>query len=281
LSPVHVTAPANWWTNPFPREPNIVHCVREAQPRQISSSLLAQGFPHRRPQIFHCFTASDLPTCHSTDDYLEIRNQNSLETTFGFCDSCFSWRILWCILKCIVMCSCSISKTFISSVLLPSSESNNKPRKQPWKHGHWRFPGSAFLWNAFGLPWNWVTSDIERQERSGGALCESKPPPLPEECCLLRYKWAVWLIKNRRFRGTSSLLIRGNQNHFTLKIKAICSYETSVLTRATRRRHIPEDRILHYYNRENIRSYIVILCGEANNRHISRSNGWSTVLPSL
>jgi hypothetical protein len=38
--------------------------------------------------------------------------------------------------------------------------------------------------------------------------------------------------------------------------EAPSSYETSVLTRATRRK-IPEDTILHSHRRENLKSYII------------------------
>jgi hypothetical protein len=44
---------------------------------------------------------------------------------------------------------------------------------------------------------------------------------------------------------------------FTLMMKAIRSYETSVLTRVTRR-HIIEDSILHSHRRENLKSYIAL-----------------------
>jgi hypothetical protein len=44
----------------------------------------------------------------------------------------------------------------------------------------------------------------------------------------------------------------------TLKIEAIRSSETSVHTKS-KRRHIPDDGILHFHRRETLKSYITLL----------------------
>jgi hypothetical protein len=61
--------------------------------------------------------------------------------------------------------------------------------------------------------------------------------------------------------------VRSSPIVVTPMMQAIPSSETSVLTRV-RRRNIPENGILHSYRRENLKSYIVVLHGEATNRHI-------------
>jgi hypothetical protein len=67
---------------------------------------------------------------------------------------------------------------------------------------------------------------------------------------------------NRRFGGTYRLHLQGLRNNFSKNQQGsrweACSSETSVETRRTTRRHIPEDDTLHNHRCENLKSYKVI-----------------------
>jgi hypothetical protein len=65
---------------------------------------------------------------------------------------------------------------------------------------------------------------------------------------------------NRRFKGTYRLHLQGRWFFAelissTLKMEAICSFETSGETQRTTRRHIPEDDTLHNHRCENLKPY--------------------------
>jgi hypothetical protein len=79
--------------------------------------------------------------------------------------------------------------------------------------------------------------------------------------------FAVLTMKEDSCRNTMRLLVTANavlssQILVAVMMEAICSSETSALTRATRR-HIPEDCIFHSHRCENFKSY------GTNNRRIS------------
>jgi hypothetical protein len=56
---------------------------------------------------------------------------------------------------------------------------------------------------------------------------------------------------------TSNRFVPSSQIHVTLMMEALSTFETSVLTRATRH-NIPEDGILHSHRRENIKPFIAL-----------------------
>jgi hypothetical protein len=68
-------------------------------------------------------------------------------------------------------------------------------------------------------------------------------------------------IRVTRISELGTFTITSNRSPIlvTLMMDAICSSETSVLTRPTWH-NIPEDGILHSHRRENLKSYTVTLC---------------------
>jgi hypothetical protein len=69
----------------------------------------------------------------------------------------------------------------------------------------------------------------------------------------------------RRFRGTCCLHHQGNE--IALMMEAASTSQTSVNFYQTTRRYNPEDSHLHTRRRENIRSYLANLYGEATLPH--------------
>jgi hypothetical protein len=108
-------------------------------------------------------------------------------------------------------------------------------------------------------------------------LCWSSPVTVTKSIIFWDVTPCSLLSYNRRFGGTYCLHPQGRRNNFsknqqsliclppayllvlteiissTLKMKAICSSETSVASQQITRRHIPEDDALHNHRCENLK----------------------------
>jgi hypothetical protein len=60
------------------------------------------------------------------------------------------------------------------------------------------------------------------------------------------------------------LLVLAEITSSTLKMEAICSSETPVVTQQTTRRYIPKDDTLHNHRCENLKSYVFCIVALLN-----------------
>jgi hypothetical protein len=76
-------------------------------------------------------------------------------------------------------------------------------------------------------------------------------------CSTLRRINQILILRSVLQLLVTAIVVPSSLIIFALKIAAIRSSETSILTRATRH-HIPEDDILHSHRRENFKSYMAL-----------------------
>jgi hypothetical protein len=121
---------------------------------------------------------------------------------------------------------------------------------EEWVSGQcsfWRMPSSG-MWRRLDLVW----TDVPEKRIASIFMVEKSASEEPTWAggCRLSHQSKTCRLQLPAHAGSSLA------NFSTLKIEVILSSETSVHTRS-KRRHIPEDGILHSHRRENLKSYNV------------------------